>query len=167
MIMTAIVAFLRGGLAFIRGIPWQVWAGATLVLAFWGYGSYKDSAGESRGRAAVQAEWDKAERKRTEAEKAAVLQRLAENHDEQLALDIARTKLENDHAEEIRKLRADIAAAPRLRIPAHVCGGSSGAPKTESTGGGDGGGAATRMVSEASQRDFDALDERIENGFAP
>jgi hypothetical protein len=45
--------------AFLKRIPWPLWAFLAIVLAFWWYGEHK----ESSGKAQVRAEWAQAVRK--------------------------------------------------------------------------------------------------------
>lgn len=54
---------LRGAWGLLRRVPWQLWIFLALVLAFYVYGERKESAGETRGRAAVQSQWDEAVRR--------------------------------------------------------------------------------------------------------
>jgi hypothetical protein len=100
-----------------------------------------------------------------EAEKEAIAKRLAENADLAMAQEAERVKLQKGFENEIKSMRTRIANADRLRIPSN-CGGPAGTTEGKTASGSDGGDTGTRMVSEATQRDFDALEERVEEVFA-
>ena len=53
---------------FLRGIPWQVWAVAALLVAAWYYGHLRYNAGEAACNAKWEAAQDEANRKSIAAE---------------------------------------------------------------------------------------------------
>lgn len=60
MIPVWVVPLAKGVWKFLRGIPWQVWLALAVGAAFYAYGEHKESTGETRGRAEVQARWNAA-----------------------------------------------------------------------------------------------------------
>jgi hypothetical protein len=99
------------------------------------------------------------------AAKDAVIKRVAENHDEELANQIQRIAIQKEHDDEIKNLRTRIAAADRLRIASPGCG-PAGTSAPKGNGGGNGGDTGTRLVSVGTQQDFDALEFRVEQTFS-
>lgn len=102
------------------------------------WGKYED------GRAAVRAEWQKAEFQRSQAEAKAIAERLASNKhiaDEQLETN---RRIAREHESTIERLRlaaaADLAAVRRaggLRISRAVCDSAAARTETASAGGRD------------------------------
>jgi hypothetical protein len=108
--------------------------------------------------------YNRAIAERAVADNAAIAQRIAENHDELLAQEAWRNAKDKEYQDEVSKLRTRIANSDRLRVAG--CNGSAGSSETKGSTSGNGGDTGARMVSEATQRDFDALELRIETVFA-
>lgn len=91
----AALLMLQGIWGLLRRVPWQLWIFLALVLAFYVYGERKEAAGESRGRADVQARWDEAVRRGRE--------------------EIARLDRENAAKDEQARLKAEAIGVQRER----------------------------------------------------
>ena len=99
------------------------------------------------GQADIQAKWDAAERKRAEAEKAAVLKREQENEAEKEKQRANNRLLQKSYESEIARLRAAIDNAPRLRVGPSWCSGSAGQAQASSTGSSNGADTGSRVLS--------------------
>lgn len=118
------------------------------------------------GERAVQADWNNANADRAEAEKGAVLARLAENRETFRRQELDNARITKAHNDEIAQIRADLSRAPRLRIGSALCGGPASLAQTTSASGSNGANTAGRLVSESVQRDIDALKLKVEEAFA-
>lgn len=67
--------------------------------------------------------------------------------------------------DENTKLRADV-AANRLRKPSASCTGTAAGPTSKSNAGNDAADPGTELVSESTQRDFEALQLKVGETFA-
>src|SRR3982074_1953237 len=93
--------------------------------------------GRHFGAQGVQADWNKANADRANAEKAAVLARVSENQGIFRQQEINNQNITKAHNDELAKVRADLSRAPRLRIGSALCGGPTGTAQTAGTGSGN------------------------------
>jgi len=140
-------------------LPYRILA-AILAMAcavFFGY---------EKGISHEKAKWQAAESARVLAEHDALIKRNADNSRlaaEQAATNAAIIKGKND---EITRLTARVEHLGRLRVGASVCGGTSIAPETTSTGSGNDADPLGRLVSEQADRDFKSLILDVEKDLA-
>lgn len=139
---------------------------AGLIFGYSAWHQHVHAKGLQEGRAEVQAKWDKAERDRAEAEKAAVLKRTQENEAEREKNRENNRLLQRSYESEITRLHAAIAAAPRLRVGASFCGGTPGQAETGSTSSSDAADPGSRVLLEEVDRAVKSLIEESEKAAA-
>lgn len=142
----------------LRMIP--TWAYGALLLVALGVGI------EYHGRAHVQHEWDA---DRAEIARIAGLARAAATaRNEQITKQqVADNKrITKGYADEIAKIRADIARAPGLRPGPGLCAGFAAATQTAGAIGSNDTDSGRRLVRPDVGRDLDALKLRVEEALA-
>lgn len=143
--------------------PWAILGGVVAAILIGGAGFY---SGNEYGSNGVQAKWNVDKAARATAEKAAVLARVAENHGIFRQQEITSQNITKAHDDELAKVRADLAHAPRLRIGTALCSGPASTAQAPSTSSGNAADSASRLVREDVGRDIDALKLKIEEAFA-
>lgn len=136
-------------------------AGIALAALAAGYAAWHHHV-FAAGQADVQTKWDAAERKRADAEKAAVLKREKENEAEREKNRENNRLIQQAHDAQIDRLRAAIDSTPRLRVGASFCGGSAGQAQASSAGSGDGADTGGRILSDEVDRAVKTLIEETE-----
>jgi len=121
-------------------------AGLALAVLAAGYAAWHHHV-FAAGQADIQAKWDAAEKKRAEAEKAAVLQREQENEAEKEKQRENNHLIQQAHDAEIDRLRTALANAGRLRVGPSFCSGATGQAKTDSPGSSNGADTGGRVLS--------------------
>lgn len=114
------------------------------------------------GQADIQTKWDAAEKKRAEAEQAAILKREQENEAEREKNRENSRLLQKSYESEIVRLHAAIDAAPRLRVGPAFCGGSARQAETGGASGSDAADPGGRALPEEVDRAVKALIEETE-----
>jgi hypothetical protein len=148
--------------------PLAIKAVAVLVLVaglIFGYSVWHHHV-FAQGEASTQAKWDAAEKKRAEAEKAAILQREKENEAEREKNRENNRLLQKSYESEIARLHAAIAAAPRLRVGPSFCGGPAGQAEASSASSSDGADPGGRVLPEEVDRAVKSLIEETEEAAA-
>jgi hypothetical protein len=124
--------------------PWAI-VGALVAAILIGGAGFR--FGDSYGTNAVQAKWDADKAVRATAEKAAVLDRVAQNQQVFRQQEITNQNITKAHDEELAKVRADLSHASRMRIGSALCSGPAGSPQTASAGSGNAADTAGRVLS--------------------
>jgi hypothetical protein len=130
-----------------------------LIVGLFGFG-YRTGSGST------QAKWDAAELTRASAEKAAVLERVAQNQETFRKQEHNSERIANVHKSEINRVRADIARAPGLRIGPEFCGRPTAAAEDQSAAGGNGADTGSRVLSAEMDRAVKSLIEETERAAA-
>lgn len=144
----------------------RVAIGAVIVAAITGilgsisYGIYR------LGYNAADGKWQKKVADRDAAEKKAIVDRLTEIEQLQVAHELEKQKLRKGYDDEIARSRSLSAAAPRMRISAALCSGFTGEAQAAGTSRSDGGDSATRLVPERIEEDIRRLELTVEAIFA-
>lgn len=116
---------LKGAWGLLRRVPWPLWAFLALVLAFYLYGEHKDAAGESRGRAELQAKWDEAVIRGREEIARLDRENAAEDERARIKAEATGVQRERDHREALAEKDRNIAGlrsgAVRLRQQFQAC----------------------------------------------
>jgi hypothetical protein len=139
---------------FLKGVP--AWAyGLLIIVAMAGAGMIYE---REEGAAGVQAKWDADKAARAASEKAVVATRTAENVAQaakQAASAVAITKV---HDDEMSSVRAQLAAAQRMRLPGFCANrGPAAQAGTASAAGGDGADPAGGLLPVEVDRNIKAL----------
>jgi hypothetical protein len=113
--------------------------------------------GHHFGAQGVQADWNKANADRANAEKAAVLARVSENQGLFRQQEITNQNITKAHNDELTRVRADLSRAPRLRIGSALCDGPASTAQTAGTGSGNAADTGSRVLSPEMDRDVKAL----------
>jgi hypothetical protein len=148
--------------------PLAIKAVAILALAtglIFGYSAWHHHV-FAQGEAATQAKWDAAEKKRAEAEKAAVLKREQENEAEREKNRENNRLLQKSYDSELARLRAAIDAAPRMRVGPSFCGSTPGQAEAGGAGGSAGADTRSRVLPEEVDRAVKSLIEETEKAAA-
>jgi prophage endopeptidase len=153
---------LRAAWLFMKGVPSWVYLVIALLIGIYFYGVHEKNA----GRTEVKAEWDAEILKRTNAEKAAVIARVAENQVIFKRQEIDSANIKKAHDDEISTVRTALAKSERLRAGSAICGGPASKADTQSAGGSNGADPGGALVREDVQRDIDALKLKVESAFA-
>jgi len=114
------------------------------------------------GQADIQAKWDAAEKKRAEAEKAAVLEREQENEAEREKNRENKRLVQKSYESEIGRLRAAIDNTPRLRVGPSFCGGATGQAQASSAGSSNGTDTGSGVLSPEVDQAVKQLIEETE-----
>lgn len=141
-------------LAFLRIVP--AWAYGALLIVAAGVGI------EYHGRAHTLREWRAHDAEI--ARIAGMAQAAATARNDQIALQqqADNKRIVKGYTDEIAKIRADIARAPRLRVGPGLCAGFASATETGSASRSDGADSASRPLPPALDRDIKALIEETE-----
>lgn len=153
---------LRAAWLFMKGLPLWVYLVIALLVGVYFYGVHEKNA----GRAEVKTKWDAETLKRTNAETAAVLARVAENQAIFKRQERDSENIKKAHDDEINTVRAVLAKSERLRAGTAFCGGSASKADAQSAGGSNGADPGRALVRQDVQRDIDALKLTVESAFA-
>lgn len=130
-------------------LAWRAGAAVALLASLF-------AAGYVSGHKRVKAEWARADAAQLEADNKAVITRWSDNAklaEKHAADNAAITKA---HDDEISTLRARLAAAGRMRVPA-FCGGSAAPTNPESPGSGHAVDPGERLLPDRVEQDIRAL----------
>lgn len=139
---------------------------AVVALAlFFGYRAIANHYTD-KGRAEVQALWDKDTAARKKAEELATADRVAQNAQEKAKQDATNQTITEKY-NEINNLRNQLATANRLRVGTKICSqGSSASPQATSPQGSNVPDTGTRVVSDQINGAFREFMIQVEEGFA-
>lgn len=130
-------------------LPYKLAAGAALMLALFG-------AGYWQGYRHEHAAWDAADTLREAEESAAIIKRQADNARAAQRQAESAATIQRVHDEELASVRADLAAAVRMRRPA-FCGGTAAPAQAESPTSGPAADSAGGVLPQAVAYDIHAL----------
>lgn len=144
---------------FIRSINPRVYLAIGLcIVALYGWHELKTHY-INEGKAEVMQLWKIAD---AEREEKANDDRIAEQQ-HQAAIN---ESIKKEHANEINKIRAFIAGAPKLRVGSAICGEFAKTPEATSTSGSIEANTSTRVVRDDIDRDIKSLELNVEEAFA-
>ena len=118
------------------------------------------------GAAAVQARWDASIADQARVLSHAIAARDDENEQRAKNQAAIAADIQTEHDAEIATIRARLAAAPRLRIGAALCGGPAASASADVPGSGDATDPPGRLVRDDIGRDIDALKLAVETDLA-
>lgn len=143
-------------MGMLRIVPAWVYALIAFVALAGAGAVYEREKGKSEGRAIVQALWDADKLARANAEKSAVLERVAQNQQIFRQQEIRNQNITKANNDELAQVRAALAAAKRVRQPA-FCSGSASPAEAASAGGSDATDPASRLLPESVDSAIRAL----------